>query len=106
VETALSLVDQMSRGGAPARGGVRVGVHKGPALAATVNDQLDYFGTTARDAVAILSEARNEDLLLTEAVASDPAVAALLSEQGIVTEIAATSLAGHRHLIRVPALRT
>ena len=48
-----------------------------------------------------IAEARNDDLLLTEPVASDPAVAALLSERGIEPEIVATSLAGHRHLIRV-----
>ena len=105
VETALSLADRLNRGGATAQGGVRVGIHKGPALAATVNDQLDYFGTTARDAVAVISDARNEDLLLTEPVASDPAVAALLSERDIEPEIVATSLAGHRHLIRVTSPR-
>lgn len=82
-----------------------MGVHKGPALAATVNDQLDYFGTTVRDAVAIISEARNEDLLLTEPVASDPAVAELLSERRIEPEIVATTLVGHRHLIRVTSPR-
>ncbi len=101
VETALSVSDRLNRGGPSAQGGIRVGIHKGPALAATLNDQLDYFGTTPRDAVAILSEARNGDLLLTEPVASDPAVAALLSARGIGTEIVPASLAGHRHLIRV-----
>lgn len=70
-------------------------------LAATVNDQLDYFGTTARDAIAILSQAGNDELLLTGPVAADPEVAALLHERGIATEIVPTSLAGHRHLVRV-----
>ncbi len=105
VETALSLAVRLNRGGPTAQRGVRVGIHKGPALAATVNDQLDYFGTTARDAVAFISEARNDDLLLTEPVASDPAVAALLSRRGIEPEIVPTSLAGHRHLIRVTTPR-
>ena len=81
--------------------GLRVGVHKGPALAATLNDQLDYFGTTARDVVGILSHARDGELVLTQAVAADPEVAALLHERGIETEIVPTSLPGHRHLIRV-----
>jgi eukaryotic-like serine/threonine-protein kinase len=101
VETALALPGRLERAGPSPLGGLRLGVHKGPALAATVNDQLDYFGSTARDAVAILSYAGNEELVLTEPVAADPAVAALLSERGIETEIVPTSLGGHRHLIRV-----
>ena len=52
VETALALPGRLDRGGPSPLGGLRLGVHKGPALAATLNDQLDYFGTTARDAVA------------------------------------------------------
>jgi serine/threonine protein kinase len=101
VETALALSSRLDRGSPPALSGLRLGVHKGPALAATVNDQLDYFGTTARDAVAVLSQAEDDDLMLTEPVASDPAVASLLIERGIETEIVPTSLAGHRHLIRI-----
>ena len=95
------MPSRLGSGGPSHLSGLRLGVHKGPALAATVNDQLDYFGTTARDAVAILSQARNGELVLTEPVATDPAVAAQLSERGIEHEIVPTSLAGHRHLIRV-----
>ena len=102
VDTALSLPGRLDGGGgASPLCGLRIGVHKGSALAATVNDQLDYFGTTARDTVAILSQARNDELVLTEPVAADPAVAALLNERGIEPEIMPTSLGGHRHLIRV-----
>ncbi len=78
VETALALPGRLDGGGGSPLCGLRIGVHKGSALAATVNDQLDYFGTTARDAVAILSQAGNDELVLTEPVAADPAVAALL----------------------------
>ncbi len=101
VETALALPGRLSPGDPSPLSGMRLSVHKGPALAATVNDQLDYFGTTARDAVAILSQARNDELVLTEPVAADPAVAALLHDRGIEPEIVPTSLGGHRHLIRV-----
>ena len=81
--------------------GLRVGIHKGPALAATLDDQLDYFGTTVRDVVGILSQARDGELVLTQVVAADLEVAALLHEHGIETEIVPTTVAGHRHLIRV-----
>ncbi len=101
VEPALSLPSRLARSGPPPLAGLRIGVHQGPALAATVNDQLDYFGTTARDAVSILSQAGNGELVLTQAVAADPEVAALLHERGIDTEVVPSSLAGHRHVIRV-----
>ena len=56
VETALSLADRLESRRTCRRIAAFVSaIHKGPALAATLNDQLDYFGTTARDAVAILS---------------------------------------------------
>jgi class 3 adenylate cyclase len=101
VETALSLPAQIDRGDPSLLAGLRVGVHKGPALAATLDDQLDYFGTTVRDVVGILSQARDGDLLLTQAVAADPEVAGLLNERSIATEIMPTSVPGHRHLIQV-----
>ena len=59
--------------------------------------------TSARQSVtssSILSQARDGELLLTEPVAADLEVAALLHERGIETEIVPTSLPGHRHLIR------
>jgi hypothetical protein len=40
-------------------------------------------------------------LLLTQAVAADLEVAALLHERGARTEIVPTAVPGHRHLIRV-----
>jgi hypothetical protein len=70
-------------------------------LAATFNDQLDYFGTTARQANAILQYARGAELILTQTVAADPEVAALLSERQIEGTVIPTTLAGHPHVIRV-----
>jgi class 3 adenylate cyclase len=101
VETALSLPGRLEQAEPSSLAGLRIGVHRGPALAATLNDQLDYFGTTARDTLSILSQAGNGELVLTQAVAADPEVAALLNERGIATEVVPTSLPGHRHLIRV-----
>ncbi len=84
VETALSLPRRLDQSGPSPSAGLRIGIHRGPALAATVNDQLDYFGTTARDAIAILSQARDGELVLTQAVAADPEVAGrYLTSRGI-----------------------
>jgi hypothetical protein len=66
-----------------------------------LNDHLDYFGTTARQAVATLDYSRGGDLVLTQPVAADPAVAALLSARHIEGEVVSADLPGHPHLLRV-----
>jgi class 3 adenylate cyclase len=101
VKTALDLMPRP--GAAPSRQPLRlrVGIHRGTTLAATLNDQLDYFGTTARQAVATLQHARAGELVLTQPVAADPAVASLLNARHIEGELIPANLAGHTHLIRV-----
>ena len=104
VKTALELAHPLATTESEPTSGplrLRVGVHRGPTLAATFNDQLDYFGTTARQATAILQYARGSELVLTRTVAADPEVAALLGARQIESEVVATNLAGHPHIIRV-----
>lgn len=62
---------------------LRAGIHRGPARAATLNDQLDYFGSVVHLAVLLPEYALAGNLLLTQAVASDPRVARLLHERGL-----------------------
>jgi serine/threonine protein kinase/class 3 adenylate cyclase len=64
---------------------LRIGIHRGPALAATVNDQLDYFGTTVRQALALprLARVAGGNLVLSRAVVGDPGVATLLRSRGL-----------------------
>jgi len=101
VRTALELPQQLAGSEATRPLRLRVGVHRGRMLAATLNDQLDYFGTTARQATAILQYARGGELVLTRAVASDPEVGALLNARRIEGVVVPTDLAGHPHVIRV-----
>jgi class 3 adenylate cyclase len=80
---------------------LRIGVHRGPTLAATLNDQLDYFGTTARQAARTLRFARGGEMILTQAVAADPEVAALLNERRIESAVVPSDAGGQTHLIRL-----
>jgi class 3 adenylate cyclase len=73
---------------------LRVGVHRGPTMAATLNDRLDYFGTTVKAAVAAVQFARGGELVLTPAVAADPQVNALLAVRKLRCEILAANLPG------------
>ena len=81
----------------------RVGLHRGAALAAAVNDQLDYFGATARVAARTLDLAVGGDVVFTPAVAEDPEVAAILSEQERLPEVIPSGWGrgGPDHLVRI-----
>jgi class 3 adenylate cyclase len=101
VRAALQLPGELARGEATRSLRLRIGLHRGPALAATLNNHLDYFGTTARRAVATLQHARGGELVLTQPVAADPEVAALLNERRIATEVVPAEPGGPAHVIRV-----
>jgi serine/threonine protein kinase/class 3 adenylate cyclase len=70
------------------------GIHRGPAMVATLNDHLDYFGTTVKVALQIPGYAQGGELLLTREVAGDPQVAALLQSRGLLADILQVSMPG------------
>ncbi|WP_145283380.1 protein kinase domain-containing protein [Pirellulimonas nuda] len=70
-----------------------IGVHRGPAIVTTSNDRLDYFGAVARQALA-LPTAAGVGVTLTEPVAADPLVDALLARLTCVGETLTLALPG------------
>ncbi len=74
--------------------GLKIGVHDGPAMVATFNDHLDYFGSTVRPAASLPSLASAGEVILTPAVASDPEVAYFLEAQSIKAPIESATLPG------------
>ena len=57
---------------------LRVAVHRGPAMVATINDHLDYFGATISTAEQLLATAQHgsaTQLVVSNAIAMDEAVA-------------------------------
>jgi class 3 adenylate cyclase len=106
VQVGLDLQGLLERGAATRGLQLRVGIHRGPALAATLNDRLDYFGTTVHQAMRLLPFARGGELILTHAVAADPGVAALLRARGLEAEILPGDPTGRAHTLlhlKVPA---
>jgi serine/threonine protein kinase/class 3 adenylate cyclase len=82
--------------------GVRVAAHRGAALAATLNDHLDYFGATLNQARQLPALAASGEMVLSQVVAADPGVAALLQAKGLtgtVAEGGATGLVLHRFVL-------
>src|SRR5439155_16772442 len=78
---------------------VRVAVHRGPALAATLNDLLDYFGTTVNLATRLPQLAGRGELILTAAVAADPQVAAFLTAGQLTATITTTAVPGGAEVV-------
>ncbi|MFN0050677.1 MAG: protein kinase domain-containing protein [Planctomycetales bacterium] len=64
---------------------LRVAIHRGPALVATINDHLDYFGKTVNGTLQMLgapprdSEPSAPQIVVSEAIARDPSAAAALA---------------------------
>ena len=81
VQAALELAPALAAHDLTRGLGLRVGVHRGPVLVATINDHLDYFGNTARIAARLPRLAPPGAVVLSPAVASDPGVAAFLQSR-------------------------
>ena len=58
---------------------IKLGLHSGPCVAVTLNGQLDYFGSTVNLAARLESLSRGGDIVLSDRLASDPAVSAVIS---------------------------
>jgi class 3 adenylate cyclase len=94
---ALEIRDRIAefdRGLAAETGGtatiqVKIGLHCGPCIAVTLNDRLDYFGRTVNLAARLQGESRGGDIVLSDAMASEPAVRARLTELAAAAENAA-----------------
>jgi class 3 adenylate cyclase len=58
---------------------IKLGVHAGPSVMVSLNDRLDYFGSTVNMAARLQGQSQGGDIVLSEAVAYDPAVKPLLA---------------------------
>jgi class 3 adenylate cyclase len=54
--------------------GLKAGIHHGPCIAVTLNDRLDYFGTTVNFAARLEGLAREDEIVLSDEVREDPEV--------------------------------
>lgn len=67
---------------------IKIGIHEGPCIAVTLNDRLDYFGTTVNMAARLEGQCIGGDVVLSLAIAENPAVALLLSGRDVSRESA------------------
>jgi len=67
---------------------LKAGIHYGPCIAVTLNDRLDYFGTTVNLAARLNRLSSGGDIIVSAAVCHDPEVAELFAQpdSGVVAE--------------------
>jgi class 3 adenylate cyclase len=67
---------------------LKAGLHSGPCIAVTLNDRLDYFGSTVNMAARLEGQSTGDDIVISTAVRNDPEVRALLNDSasGLVAE--------------------
>jgi len=59
---------------------LKAGMHTGPCIAVTLNDRLDYFGSTVNLAARLEGQSTGGDVVISTTVYSDPEVRELLQE--------------------------
>jgi class 3 adenylate cyclase len=65
---------------------IKLGVHGGPTIAVTLNDRLDYFGSTVNMAARLQGESRGGEIVLSPEVAEDISVVPALAGLGITRD--------------------
>ena len=80
VRAALAMQAEIGSSAHPGRDLVlKVGVHAGPCVVVTLNDRLDYFGSTVNMAARLQGQSTGGDIVLSSSVADDPAVREVLA---------------------------
>ena len=69
-------------------------LHAGPCIAVTLNERLDYFGSTVNVAARLTGLSEGADIVMSDRVRQDPGVAAILATEGVVVEAFRSPLRG------------
>ncbi len=73
---------------------IKIGIHEGPCLAVTLNDQLDYFGQTVNIAARVQGLADERAIFVTRPVVQNPQVARMIEQRHITPTEQLASLRG------------
>jgi len=84
VRAALEVQDKVHEFNATLGGEaliIKIGLHAGSCIAVTMNDRLDYFGSAVNTAARLQGQSLGGDVVLSESLALDPAVAPLIADR-------------------------
>lgn len=87
VRVSLDLQPLLERNPQTAELRLRVGVHAGPAMVATINGRLDYFGATVNVAMTLPNIAADGEIVISQPIAADSNVRTLLLARELAGEI-------------------
>jgi class 3 adenylate cyclase len=62
---------------------LKAGIHTGPCIAVTLNDRLDYFGSTVNMAARLEALSTGNDVIISRALYDDPDVRELLDSENL-----------------------
>jgi len=62
---------------------LKAGLHAGPCIAVTLNDRLDYFGSTVNMAARLESLSTGNDVIISRALYDDPEVRELIGDENL-----------------------
>ena len=85
---------------------VKVGIHHGPCIAVTLNERIDYFGTTVNVAARVQGLSDGRDVMASGAIFAESSAADYLGEKGWQSEPFTTSLKGLKSSYQVHKLRS
>jgi len=99
VAALRALLHAQQKLAAPAAGQqplhLKAGVHYGPCIAVTLNDRLDYFGSTINIAARLEGQSSGSDVIISAPVRHDPEVVEWLQQQtNLMVEPVETTLKG------------
>jgi len=83
---------------------IKLGLHFGPCIAVNLNGRLDYFGTTVNLAARLEGQSRGGDIVISEALRTEPVVSRLLKVIPVTITCFETAVKGfdeHFKLYRV-----
>ncbi len=84
---------------------VKVGVHHGPCIAVTLNERIDYFGTTVNIAARVQGLSDGRDVVASGAIYGESDAAEYLRQKGWASEPFTTNLKGLKSSYQVYKLR-
>jgi class 3 adenylate cyclase len=73
---------------------IKLGLHHGPCIAVNLNGRLDYFGATVNLASRLEGQSQGGDVVISERLLQDPAVAQLLEIMSVQISRFATTIKG------------
>jgi class 3 adenylate cyclase len=85
---------------------VKVGIHHGPCIAVTLNERIDYFGTTVNVAARVQGLSDGRDVMASGAIFGESNAADYLRQKGWQSEPFTTSLKGLKSSYQVHKLRS